>query len=222
MLLHFAAWGETPQYKVESYPSICDDINNIEKYDTTFLQKHWKIIAGEEDWLANSSMDFPNYGQATSNFSLQELSRLKALLAEYGTELMIVYLPSRGLSYPDELSASTVGYDVKSQRQHYLNTLNAIRKQGIAVPQMTSLFDINSQEPIFYEKDIHWSIKGAQEAAKLVATDCASVIPNCWKAGINTTPPPAPVALAKIAPISPNNNSVNPNYAGAMQGQVIA
>ena len=171
VLFHFAAWGETPQYKVESYPSICDDINNIEKYDTTFLQKHWKIIAGEEDWLANSSMDFPDYGQATSDFSLQELRRLKGLLAEYGTELMIVYLPSRGLSYPDELSASAAGYDVKSQRKQYLHTLSAIRDQGITVPQMTTLFDNNSQEPIFYEKDIHWSIKGAQEAAKLVAVN---------------------------------------------------
>lgn len=156
-------------YKVETFPPICAAIEDERNYDTEFLRKHWKILKGKQQWLANTSMDFPTYTEVATPFALQELNRLKALLADYGTELMVVYLPARGLTYPDELAANAINYDVKSARTHYLDALESIRQQSIVVPQLGQLFNSDPDSPLFYEKDIHWSIEGAKATAQIIA-----------------------------------------------------
>ena len=159
------------EYRVETFPPICDAIEDEANYDTEFLRKHWKILQGEQQWLANTSMDFPSYEEVATPFALQELNRLRKVLEAYGTELMVVYLPARGLTYPDELSANSIDYDVKTAKRNYLDALDSIRDQGVVVPTLNQLFSIDSDQPLFYEKDIHWSIEGAKATAQIVATE---------------------------------------------------
>lgn len=172
VLFHFAAWGEAPQYKVESYPSICKALEDQENYDTAYLLQHWKILPGKNGWLATSALDFPDFENAITPFSLQELMRLKTLLAGYGTQLMLVYPPARGIVYPDELSSAVIGYQANAQQQHYLGALNTIRSQGITVADLSILLNHNDNSSLVFEKkDTHWSLDGAKAAAKVVANE---------------------------------------------------
>jgi alginate biosynthesis protein AlgX len=156
-------------YKVEEFAKTCNDILEQSNYDTEFLSKHWRILPGEDNWLANTSLDFPTYSNLASPAAMLELKRLERVLAGYGTKLMLVYIPARGLVYPEKLNADATSFDVASERQHFTNAMQTVRAQNVIVPDLTPLFKDDNTPSLFYEKDIHWSIEGAKMTASLVA-----------------------------------------------------
>ncbi|WP_100656523.1 alginate O-acetyltransferase AlgX-related protein [Alteromonas flava] len=169
LLFALTAVARASTYQVETYPTLCDAVYDEANYTTEFLRKHWRILPGQGNWLANSSMDFPDYGNIISAQGQQELSRLTQVLANFDTQLMLVYIPARGVAYPELLNAQQAGYDAALARKQYATALENFRAQGINVPDLTSLFAYDAPTPMFYEKDIHWSISGAQRTAQLVA-----------------------------------------------------
>ncbi|WP_100643158.1 alginate O-acetyltransferase AlgX-related protein [Alteromonas facilis] len=158
-----------PTYKIEEFAKTCDAIHDEANYNTEFLRKHWRILEGQGNWLANTQMDFPDYDRIISKESVEELNRLKELLGQYNTQLMIAYLPARGLVYPTELSADTAQFDVSIARKKYISILQTLRKSEVLVPNLEALLNYKEKAPLFFEKDLHWSNEGARETARLIS-----------------------------------------------------
>lgn len=163
---------EAPQYKIERCCEICPQALQDSAY-TGDMGEFTKLVQGRDDWLFRSKIDLmTDIGTTAEGY--QHLQRLRDALKERGVELVMVYLPPRGLVSPEMLSAqSRSGYDVELSRKNYLGTIERLRSLGIRVPDMAQLLDQPAavRETLFFKRDNHWTPRGAELTAQLLAAE---------------------------------------------------
>ena len=174
MLAIQSAFAEqtAPQYAIEKCCEICPQALDDATY-TGDMSDFSKLVQGKDDWLFRTKTDLmTQMGTTPEGYAhLEQLSdRLKAM----GTQLMIVYIPTRGMANADKLSPETRQmFEFDLAEDNYHKVIEKMRSLGILVPDLTPMLEEHGEadKPYFYKRDHHWTPYGAEFAAKLVAEE---------------------------------------------------
>lgn len=134
------------------------------------------LVEAREGWLFSSTRDLrTQFG--LDDYSYKQLRRLRNALKHNGTELLVVYQPSRGLLHGDKLQpADGARFDQAKAQENYRATLARLRELDIWVPDLASLLAVQAGQPDYYFKgDQHWTPQGAERTAQLVAATVRSI-----------------------------------------------
>jgi alginate biosynthesis protein AlgX len=100
-----------------------------------------------------------------------ELARLSRTLADQGTTLVFVNVPTKGQAMPAYLPPEAVsyGYDAAMMQANYLDVVNRLNAAGVAAPDlMTAMLGAKAGEKVFFPSDFHWTPTGARLAAQAI------------------------------------------------------
>ncbi len=122
------------------------------------------LVAGNDNWLFREHDLITSFGPR--NIGYAGLADLQTELAEHGTTLIMVPLPTRALVHPEQLG--DIDYDLAAGMQGYADYLGKLREIGITIPALESLPG-ESDEALFFARDHHWTPAGAEAVAELVA-----------------------------------------------------
>ncbi|MGE3296596.1 MAG: alginate biosynthesis protein AlgX [Porticoccaceae bacterium] len=162
---------ETPHYAVELCCKLCPETQDPKAYNTPELVRNRQLIDGQDGWLYRSNFDLNTDFSPRHPNAYGDLRRFAEALRSRGTELVLVYLPTRGLMHPDSLTPDQrTRYDHQAAALSYAAQLNAFRDQGVQVPDLTPLLrDPPQQDAYYFKRDRHWTPAGAKRTAQLVA-----------------------------------------------------
>src|SRR5688500_17080412 len=91
-----AQQDKTLVYKVTPCCTPCAAVNNRANYNTGFLSIFPLLMRGKDDWLFRSEVELMTAFGPTPE-GLRQLKVFSDLLKERGTQLVVVYHPTRGL-----------------------------------------------------------------------------------------------------------------------------
>lgn len=158
-----------PVYSIDASQYGCAAATDANNYNTSYLASFKTLVLGKEDWLFRTATDMLGSFGPDDN-SLQLLRHLTRALKEKGVQLMIVYVPTRGLLHHrffDEANARTYHYE--QALANYRSALERIRAQGILVADYSQLVSQTLSDDYYFKRDHHWSPFGAKVTARLVA-----------------------------------------------------
>jgi alginate biosynthesis protein AlgX len=164
--------AEPPTYSIEPCCNICPQALEDATYDGD-MNEFNKLVQGQDDWLFRTRTDLMTQ-MGTSADGYKHLQRLRDGLAKRGVELMVVYIPTRGMINADMLSPQTrQGFDLQLAKNNYLQVVERMRSIGIKVPDLTPLLEQHgdTKQPFFFKRDHHWTPHGAAFTAELVAAE---------------------------------------------------
>ena len=170
----FAELPELPHYNAESCCQLCPAAADNNNYQGSFLQSNYQIIEGQNGWLFRSQSDLKT-DFVPNDDGLAMLSAFRKKLESRGSQVVLVYTPSRGLMHAAQLNGWPFEY--ARALANYQKTLQAFRHAGFIVPpldQLTTLAN-NQADSYFFHRDIHWTPWGAQKTAELVASTVKSL-----------------------------------------------
>ncbi|MDN7139897.1 alginate O-acetyltransferase [Pseudomonas sp. JQ170] len=164
--------AEAPQYAIERCCQICPQALQDSSYPGD-LGDFRQLVQGQEDWLFRSKIDFmTNIGTTPEGFKL--LEDLRDALKARGVELVMVYLPPRGLLVTEMLRPQDrSSFNAELSRKNYLATIEHLRGLGIRVPDLSALLahPAEVRSKFFFKRDNHWTPQGAELAAQLLAAE---------------------------------------------------
>lgn len=176
-LLATLAWNsqataaEPPRYDVQNCCDLCPFAADAASYDTSYLKNFLMLVQGEDGWLFRSDAELPQqFGPSPEG--MRQFERFARHLKQTtGTEMVLVYQPTKGLVHPDKIpDTSPVPFSWSFARANYVATLDRFRSAGLVVPDLTPLLQEEDREDAFYfKRDHHWTPYGARRTAKLVA-----------------------------------------------------
>ncbi|BAN49549.1 alginate biosynthesis protein AlgX [Metapseudomonas resinovorans] len=158
-----------PTYQAEACCSLCPAAASLDP-SLPGLAGLGGLVEARDGWLFSRAQDLRSqFG--LDDYSYKQLERLRNALKHNGTELLVVYPPSRGLIHGDKLQpADRARFDQAQARENYRATLARLRKLDIWVPDLASLLEAQAGTPDYYFKgDQHWTPQGAERTARLVA-----------------------------------------------------
>lgn len=100
-----------------------------------------------------------------------QLAQLSRVLAEQGTTLIYVNVPTKGQAMPAYLppKATAYGYDAAMMQANYRDVIDRLTAAGIAAPDLlTAMLAAGPDEKVFFEADFHWTPAGARLAAQAI------------------------------------------------------
>jgi alginate biosynthesis protein AlgX len=161
-----------PVYKAEPCCQLCPKASSANLYNTKFLSFFSTLVEAPDNWLFRTKNDLrTQFGVSADGY--RQLKTLRDQLKQRGTELVIVYQPTRGLVHPDKLGpAAEARFNYAQAAKSYASTLDQLRKQGIWVPDLTSVLNekfSDDRSAYFFKGDHHWTPNGADRTARLVA-----------------------------------------------------
>ena len=135
-------------------------------------------VIGKNDWLFYSyEISDPSHSVA-SNATLDLIQRFSKVLAANGINLMVVMVPVKMRVYPEHLPDEVKISDYMAS--NYDRMLKVLQGAKVSTVDLNTAFlnspKRNSETPLFFRLDTHWTPTGAMLAAETV------------KAGINSSP----------------------------------
>ncbi|WP_374645558.1 alginate O-acetyltransferase [Tabrizicola sp.] len=100
-----------------------------------------------------------------------QLAHLSRVLAEQGTTLIFVNVPTKGQAMPAYLppEAAAYGYDAGTMQANYRDVIDRLTAAGVAAPDlMTAMLGAGPDEKVFFQADFHWTPAGARLAARAI------------------------------------------------------
>lgn len=170
-LLFSASVGaaEYPKYDIELVGKLCPAAANQASYTTKELDFHSILIDGQDGWLFRSKNDL-RVDIGTSRDGYAKLKRFRDALKARGTELLVVFQPTKGLVNRNKLTPEwQAKYDWETARANYVRTIGEFRKIGIWAADYSPLFDESTENTYFFKDDNHWTPSGAKRTAELTA-----------------------------------------------------
>lgn len=170
LLALYAPYSDAaPHYELEACCSLCPEANDDASYNTEFLKVSQQLVEGTDGWLYRSKLDLDEQFEIDQH-TLNEMNRFRAALASRGTELLMVYQPTRGLINPGGIiDNQTKPYDFIAASTSYNQALKQIRSTGIIVPNFETLIDDGDTPEFYFRRDAHWAPHGAMLTAQVVA-----------------------------------------------------
>jgi alginate biosynthesis protein AlgX len=102
---------------------------------------------------------------------VEHLAELSRVLAEQGTTLLYVNVPTKGQAMPGYLppDAAGYGYDPAVMEANYRNVTDRLNEAGVPAPDlMGAMLQAGPDEKVFFRSDFHWTPAGARLAAKAI------------------------------------------------------
>ncbi|ARM85855.1 MULTISPECIES: alginate O-acetyltransferase AlgX-related protein [Marinobacter] len=166
-----ASAAELPEYNIERCCDLCPLTAYPSSYDTGYLKNFKMLVQGKDGWLFRSEAELvEQFGPNLEG--LKHLKRFARHLKQTtGTELVMVFQPTKGLVHPNHLPAtSPVPFSWNVARKNYADALMRFRQAGLVVPDLTPLLDEETREDaFFFKRDHHWTPYGARRTAEVVA-----------------------------------------------------
>lgn len=160
-----------PSYTAEPCCQLCPQTAERSRYPKGFMSSFSTLVQGQDDWLFRTDIDLmTNF--ATPPEGLAQLKRLNDALKARGTQLVIIYQPTRGLVHPNRLpERERAAFDYEAAVASYRKALGDFEKLGIVAPDLTPLFNekLDEPRPYFFVGDHHWTPFGAERTAEVVA-----------------------------------------------------
>src|SRR5690606_34278317 len=129
-----------PSYTAEPCCQLCPQAAERHRYPKGFMSSFTTLVQGQDDWLFRTDLDL------MTNFStppegLAQLKRLNDALKARGTQLVIVYQPTRGLVHHNRLSQNgRAAFNFEAAASSYRKALADFHKLGIVAPDLSPLF----------------------------------------------------------------------------------
>ena len=123
------------------------------------------VIAGTDGWLFTAEEARPLV--ADLGPSLDQISKIRADLADAGAMLVLVPVPAKidiaaSKAAAPELSANLAGL--------YASFIDGLQRMGVdVVDTRASLLEMGDTAPAFFATDTHWTLEGAKAVAQSVA-----------------------------------------------------
>ena len=153
-----------PVYQAEPCCNLCPAALVKENYKGDVLSTLWPLVAGKNGWVFRARTDFATeFGPSPESMAM--LKQFSQALKKRGTQLMVVYLPSRGLMHEDQ---SLQPFDKALALANYQAALQRFRDIGVAAAPLDQLVD-QVQGDFYLKRDLHWSPTGAEATARVVA-----------------------------------------------------
>jgi alginate biosynthesis protein AlgX len=102
---------------------------------------------------------------------VDQLAELTRILAEQGTTLIYVNVPTKGQAMPQFLptEAAAYGYDPAVMQANYTDVTDRLNAAGVPAPDlMTAMLNAAPDEKVFFQADFHWTPTGARLAAQAI------------------------------------------------------
>lgn len=163
-----AARKDYPRVRIEPCCQLCPAAADPQRYASGYLSSFRNLVQGREGWLFRTDADLL-MDLGPSPEGLARLGHLRRALQQRGIELVMVVQPPRGLMHADKLGDSGASYDPQLAQARYAVMLDALREQGIVVPELERLTEEGGQGSYFFRADHHWTPEGARRTAKIVA-----------------------------------------------------
>ena len=144
---------------------LCPQAANKANYHSDFLENFLYLQTGNEQWLFRDTDLKTSFGPGRSG--LKYISKLNAALEKWGVTLVMVPIPTRGITHPEYLGDIT--YDSEEARKKYTQYLKGLRGAGVSVPELDNVFNTQQSKPLFFARDHHWTTAGAKKFAKLTS-----------------------------------------------------
>ncbi|HSH13698.1 MAG TPA: hypothetical protein VLA15_08110, partial [Desulfurivibrionaceae bacterium] len=127
-----ASAAEFPEYEVVPCCDLCPAASQLSSYDTSYLKNFNVLVDGKDGWLFRSDAELPeHYGPSPEGIThLRRLAR--HLKRTTGTELVMVFQPTKGLVHPDKLPEyMPVSFSWPFARTNYVAALEHFRSAGL-------------------------------------------------------------------------------------------
>lgn len=106
-----------------------------------------------------------------SDILVEQLATLSRVLADQGTTLVYVNVPTKGQAMPGFLPQEAVlyGYDATVMLANYRDVVDRLNAAGVASPDlMTAMLAAGPGKKVFFPSDFHWTPTGARLAAQAI------------------------------------------------------
>ncbi len=158
-----------PPAKVATAGSVaaCQALRDEKAYGKKY-DSYLYMVEGKNGWVFRSQADFINQFKVTPK-GLATFKTLSDDLKKRGIDLVIAYIPLRGMASPAVLPTNdplVKGYDINAARKAYADYLVNVNKLGLHIVGTPAM---KAGENYFYKADQHWSTQGAHEMAEAVA-----------------------------------------------------
>ncbi|MEM9845683.1 MAG: alginate biosynthesis protein [Pseudomonadota bacterium] len=136
-----------------------------------------------------------------SDQTVAYLAELSQALADHGTTLIYVPIPTKSVTMPDHLpdAAPLYGFDLEIATHVHDDILKRLTAAGVVtVDARTAMMQAPNDDLAFFKADFHWSASGAREAARAIA-DVIRVQPGydeLTKTTYETTPQDVEIAFS--------------------------
>ncbi|WP_341368624.1 hypothetical protein [Yoonia sp. BS5-3] len=143
------------------------------QYGCTGLELHDTVpsLEGKDGVFFRVNLDIRMH-HPFSDESVAFLSDFSDALAESGTTLVFVPVPTKSVTMPDHLpeEAALYGFDLDVATAVHDDILNRLEAAGVAtVDARAAMRQAPEGELPFFKADFHWSAVGARETARAVA-----------------------------------------------------
>jgi len=158
-----------PTYRVEPCCDLCPKASLPASYDTPSLKPFRVLVQGKDGWLFRSEGDLQETFRPDP-LEYQNLHRFQKGLNARGIDVVIVYLPTRGLVHADKVPLSS--WPEKERKQAWINykgALEQFRRMGMIVPAMEDWMDAKNGSEDFFRRDTDLTSSGAKRTAQQVA-----------------------------------------------------
>lgn len=135
-----------------------------------YLKSFQGLQPGRDDWLFRNHDLIEDFGPSRNGYN--GLRAIQQKLADRGTTLMIVPLPTRGIVHPEYVLDPEFNH--KQSAKNYYLYLNRLRRVGLVVPPLDKLTAGDQEIPLFFARDHHWTPDGAAATARLVSEELSS------------------------------------------------
>lgn len=143
---------------------LCPQVNDEQYYAAAAAGLRY-LFNGKDSWLFATALDLRSDFRLGED-ALRGMTRLADAFRRNGTQVVVVYLPPRGLMHSDRFQRA--GYDPAAALASYRAAIAQLRQAGFIVPDFTGLMP--DREGNFYQRrDHHWQTAGARRTAALVA-----------------------------------------------------
>lgn len=168
LLLCLAAWlpGMAAAACAPGKPcfELCPQVAEEQNYAAAAASLRY-LFNGQGSWFFATELDLRQDFRLDAD-AQRDMARLARAFRARGTEVVVAYLPPRGLMHSDRFQRA--GYDPRAALASYRTALAQLRAAGFIVPDL-SAFIPDRDGRFFLRRDHHWSTEGARRTAGAVA-----------------------------------------------------
>lgn len=171
------------------------------------------VRLGRDEWLFSvEELAYSPQSEALLAARVAKITSLSATLAQRGIKLVVALVPDKARVYAQKLPG---GQYPQWHATRYPTALQGLRAGGVQTVDLLGVMAPEAAQSLFYSTDTHWNQDGADLAAKAIAVQVKSVVPDLPQTQFSTQAAAQPVArvgdLLRLMGLSDVPNWMRPN-----------
>ncbi|QCF26018.1 alginate O-acetyltransferase AlgX-related protein [Hydrocarboniclastica marina] len=155
---------------------LCPELTDDSHYAEGVMKSLRQLAPGADHWIFRSDFDLSNEFGIPAEF-VKDYQRLIRKFNEYGTEVVFVVQPTRGMMHRDKIREDRrYGFDYPTAFSNLRQFLTQLADGGAHVANILPLVETPPEQDYFFRRDHHWTPAGSRETA-LIAGNVIRAIP---------------------------------------------